>query len=140
MNKVELETLVRGALQEQFSKSFEKVIENLQNPNTSFKVNREINIKLKFAQNENRDNVTCAVQVAEKLAPQSPMTTNFAIGTDLKTGEMYAEEYGKHIKGQLSIDDVQTESVTETVIDGRTVDTTTGEIKAVVDFRKAATN
>ena len=36
MNKVELETLVGGALQEQFSKSFEKVIENLQNPNTSF--------------------------------------------------------------------------------------------------------
>lgn len=140
MNKVELETLVGGALQEQFSKSFEKVIENLQNPNTAFKVNREINIKLKFAQNENRDNVTCAVQVAEKLAPQSPMTTNFAIGTDLKTGEMYAEEYGKHIKGQLSIDDLQTESVTETVIDGRTVDTTTGEIKAVVDFRKAVTN
>lgn len=62
MNKVELETLVGGALQEQFSKSFEKVIENLQNPNTAFKVNREINIKLKFAQNENRDNVTCAVQ------------------------------------------------------------------------------
>lgn len=35
MNKVELQELVGGALQEKFSKSFEKVVENLQDLNTS---------------------------------------------------------------------------------------------------------
>ena len=38
MNKVELQNLVGGALQEKFDKSFKKVIENLQDSNTSYKV------------------------------------------------------------------------------------------------------
>lgn len=40
MKNVELQKLVGGALQEKFAKSFEKVIENLQDPNTSFKIKR----------------------------------------------------------------------------------------------------
>lgn len=135
MKKVELKELVGGALQEQFSKSFEKIVENLQNPNTPYKNSREITIKLKFTQNEQRDDVKCAVQVSEKLAPQAPMETAFAIGKDLKTGELYAEEYGKQIRGQMSIDDFQNDS-------GKAVDTETGEIiedhtSNVIDLRKA---
>lgn len=138
MKNVELKELVGGALQEQFGKSFEKIVENLQNPNTPYKNSREITIKLKFTQNEKRDDVKCAVQVSEKLAPQAPMETSFAIGKDLKTGELYAEEYGKQIKGQMHIDDIQKAEV----IDGKQVDTSTGEIVSeqhpkVVDLRKA---
>lgn len=138
MKNVELKELVGGALQEQFGKSFEKIVENLQNPNTPYKNSREITIKLKFTQNEKRDDVKCAVQVSEKLAPQAPMETAFAIGKDLKTGELYAEEYGKQIKGQMHIDVIQKTEV----IDGQEVDTTTGEIvsehkfQKVVDLRK----
>lgn len=141
MKKVELEELVGGALQEQFGKSFEKVVENLQNPNTPYKNAREITIKLKFTQNELRDDVSCAIQVAEKLAPQAPMKTSFAIGKDLKTGELYAEEYGKQIKGQMTINDYPEEQ--PQVIEGKSVDTETGEILEdqqsgkVVDLRKA---
>jgi hypothetical protein len=125
-------------LQEQFSKSFENIIENLQNPNTPFKNSREITIKLKFTQNEKRDDVKCAVQVSEKLAPQTPMETSFAIGKDLKTGEIYAEEYGKQIKGQMSVDDLPETQIVE----GEEVDTETGEILGkrtakVIEFRKA---
>ena len=138
MKNVELKELIGGALQEQFGKSFEKIVENLQNPNTPYKNSREITIKLKFTQNEKRDDVKCAVQVSEKLAPQAPMETSFAIGKDLKTGELYAEEYGKQIKGQMHIDDIQKAEV----IDGKQVDTSTGEIVSeqhpkVVDLRKA---
>lgn len=139
MKNVELKELVGGALQEQFGKSFEKIIENLQNPNTPFKNSREITIKLKFTQNEKRDDVKCVVQVSEKLAPQAPMETSFAIGKDLKTGELYAEEYGKQIKGQMSFDDYQAEQ--PQVIEGKQVNTATGEIleeaSKVVDLRKA---
>ena len=46
MNKVELQNLVGGQLQEKFEHAFEKVLENLQDPNTSFKIKRGITIIL----------------------------------------------------------------------------------------------
>ena len=101
-------------------------------------------IKLSFTQNENRDDVSVSAQVVEKLAPQQDMSTKFYIGKDLRTGEVYAEEYGKQIRGQMSLNlnDSKAEKQTE-VVDGTVVDTETGEILSgknenVVDFRKAA--
>lgn len=109
MEKISLQEMVGGALQEQFEKSFLRVVENLADPNTPFKDCRKISIELKFTQNEARDDVSCAIKVSEKLAAQAPMQTAFAIGKNLKTGELYAEEYGRHaqVKGQLSIDDAE---------------------------------
>lgn len=145
MNKVELQNIVGGALQEKFEKAFEKVVENMQDVNTSFRIKRGINIKLSFSQNEMRDEVLCDIDVVEKLAPQAAMRTQFAVGKDLRTGELYAEEFGKQIKGQMSINDYvdpepqKTEQKVEEV-NGKTVDTETGEIvtDTVVDFRKVA--
>ena len=141
MNKVELQSIVGGQLQEKFKHAFEKVIENLQDPNTSYKVKRGINIKLDFVQTEARDNVAVSVLVTEKLAPQQDMNTMFYIGKDLRTGELYAEEYGKHVRGQMSLDDYQTAD--EPATEEKTVDEETGEIldddqSKVVDLRKAA--
>lgn len=136
MNKVELQGILGGALQEKFNKAFEKVIDNLQDVNTSFKVKRKITISLNFVQNENRDDVKVDVNVVEKLAPQAPMETAFSIGKDLKTGEMYAEEYGKQIKGQMTFNDyVQEQIESQKII----IDQSTGEVlndDSVVDFRK----
>ena len=145
MNRVELKDLVGSALQEKFSKAFEKVVENLQDQNTSFKVKRGITIKLTFDQNEARDDVSVSVDVSEKLAPQAGMKTSFYIGKDLQTGEIYAEEYGKQIKGQMSLKDYESRPpVQENVqkIDGDVVDTETGEVigTEIVDFRKVAAN
>lgn len=141
MNTVELQDLVGGALQEKFNKAFEKVIENIQDQNTSFKVKRGITIKLSFDQNEARDDVSVSVDVSEKLAPQAGMKTSFYIGKDLKTGEIYAEEYGKQIRGQMSFADLETAPApaNENTVD--VVDTETGEVLEtgkVVDLRKAA--
>lgn len=120
MNKVEIQKLVGGAVQEQFGKSFEKVLENLMNPNTSYKDTRDITIKLKFKQNESRDDVKCEICVSEKLAPQQPMGTSFAIGKDLRTGQMYAKEYGKHLEGQMHIDDYLNQEEGAAVLDEST--------------------
>ena len=142
MEKVLLQELIGGALQEKFEKSFEKVVENLQNPETSFKAPRDITIKMKFTQNEERDDVRCSITVAEKLAPQQSMMTSFAIGKDLKTGELYAEEYGKQIKGQMTINDYQKASEPVVVVEGDLVNTETGEVveenyeNKVIDLRK----
>lgn len=132
MEKIDLRDLVGGALQEQFAKAFEKVVENLQNPNTSYRNSREINIKLKFTQNENRDDVKCGISVSEKLAPQAPMATSFAVGKDLRTGKLYAHEYGNQLRGQITIDEAleQRDEI-------ENIDKETGEIK-VVDLRKSA--
>lgn len=126
MKHIELAEIIGGALQEQFARSFENVLENLQNPNTSFKAPREINIKLKFTQSERRDDAKVAILVSEKLAPQAPMETAFAIGRDLKTGELYAEEYGNQLK--MRVDEVPE------------VDSETGEVieqpGKIIDMRK----
>ena len=68
------------------------------------------------------------------------MKTSFYIGKDLKTGEIFAEEYGKQIKGQMSIDDYSKNAAAQNVqhVNGDVVDTETCEVlnETVVDFRK----
>ena len=137
MNKVSLEEILGGGLQEQFSKSFDKVIANLADPNTAFKPCRKITIELKFTQNETRDDVSCAVSVKEKLEAQAPMSTAFMIGKNLKTGEMYAEEYGRHnhLKGQMSVDEMDVDPETGAVQEEQPKTT-----PAVIDLRRAASN
>lgn len=134
MEKISLQEMVGGALQEQFEKSFLRVVENLADPNTPFKDCRKISIELKFTQNESRDDVSCAIKVAEKLAAQAPMQTAFAIGKNLKTGELYAEEYGRHaqVKGQLTVDDVADIPVNPDT--GEIIEEPKG---VVIDMRKA---
>lgn len=133
MNNIKLQELVGGALQEKFQKALENVLENLQNPNTPYKNKRGITIKMTFAQNESRDDVKVGIDVQEKLAPQTPLETSFAVGRDLKDGGLYVEEYGKQIKGQMSIADLEKTQV----IDGKEVDTETGEVGSnVIDLRK----
>lgn len=132
MNKVELQNLVGGQLQEKFEHAFEKVLENLQDPNTSFKVKRGITIKLDFVQNEKRDDVLVSVDVSEKLAPQAGMKTSFSVGKDLQTGEIYAEEYGKQIKGQMNLFDIMDPETGEVIEQNQNIDS-----NKVVDLRKA---
>lgn len=135
MAKVSLEQIMGGGLQEQFSKAFNRVIENLGDPNTSFKEARKITIELKFIQNELRDDVSCAVSVKEKLAAQAPMQTNFVVGKNLKTGEMYAEEYGKNVRGQISVEELDVDPETGEVMEEKPATKPT-----VLDLRRAVSN
>ena len=137
MAKVSFEKIMGGGLQEQFSKSFDRVIENLADPNTGFKEARKNTIELKFTQNEARDDVSCAVSVKEKLAAQAPMQTAFVVGKNLKTGEMYAEEYGRHnrLNGQMSVDEMKVDPNTGEVLEEQPNAPT-----AVLDLRRVASN
>ena len=137
MAKVSLDQIMGGGLQEQFGKSFDRVIENLADPNTGFKEARKITIELKFTQNEARDDVSCAVSVKEKLAAQAPMQTAFVVGKNLKTGEMYAEEYGRHnhLKGQTTFEDMDVDPETGEVLDEQPTASNN-----VIDLRRVASN
>lgn len=133
LNTIKLEEIADGALQEKFERAFEAVISNLKDVNTPYKDKREIGIKIKFAQPETRDRVVVSVDISTKLAPQTSVLTQFAIGKDLKTGELYAEEYGKQIKGQMNINDYQKQAAP-------VIDQETGEIiedNRVINLREA---
>ncbi|MEI1256016.1 hypothetical protein V8Q34_14855 [Blautia sp. JLR.GB0024] len=136
MAKVNLEEFAGGALQEKFDRAFEQVTENMLDVNTPYKNKRVITVKVALTQNESRDDSVAEVSVETKLAPASPIKTQFALQRDLKTGKVFACEYGPGIMGQMSLDDFQEK---ETVIDSNVVDTETGEIKEkkVVDLRTA---
>lgn len=142
MSKVNLETFAGGALQEKFDDAFEKVLVNMMDPNTPWKNKRKITVEVTLEQNEDRDDTTVNVSVVPKLAPVKPIGTRMAIGKNLKTGEVFAEEYGSQCRGQMSMDDYQKQIGGEVEVDGKTVDTDTGEIKEdnnVVDFRQVKT-
>ena len=139
MEKVKLNELTGGALQEKFDQALETVIGNMQDPNTPWKNKRAITIRLTFEQNEERDDATVNVSVDTKTAPVKPIATRMAIGMDLETGKAYAQEYGSQIRGQMSFS-ASPEMPARLMIDGKVVDTSPGEIKEtenVVDFRAA---
>ena len=128
MSKVDLKDMIGGSIQEKFQNSFDRVMENMQDVNTPYKDKREINIKMTFVQNEARNNVAVSVKVSEKLASQGELMTQFAVGKDLRSGKVIAEEYGSQLRGQLAID-----TANKNVIVPKT-----GEITdEIVDFRKA---
>ena len=108
MSKVNLEEFAGGALQEKFDVAMNQVLANMLDPNTPWKNKREINIKVTFEQNEDRDDTHVDVSVVSKLAAVKSIGTRMAIGKNIKTGEMYAEEYGNQVRGQLSMSDLET--------------------------------
>lgn len=137
MSRVNLETFAGGALQEKFDDAMEKVLVNMTDPNTPWKIKRKIVVEVSFEQNEDRDDSTVNVSVVPKLAPVKPISTRMAIGKDLETGQVFAEEYGNQCRGQMTLDDYQGQR--DQVVDGKTVETETGEIREgsrVIDFRE----
>lgn len=136
MELLKLQELAGGALYEKANDAMQRVLENMQDPNTPYKAKRSITIKIGFVQNESRNNTAVDISVETKLAAASPVQTMMAIGKNLQNGEVYAEEYGKQIRGQMSLDLEQPVQK----IDGDTVNTETGEVIAsdkVVDLRMA---
>lgn len=100
-----LEEIAGGALQEIAQKAIAEVVANMQDPNTPWKAKRVVTIKLGFTQNEERNDATVQISVEKKTAPVKPVETKFSIGKDLRNGQIYMEEYGPQIRGQMSLDD-----------------------------------
>lgn len=129
METLKLQEVAGGALQEKANQALQKVFANMQDPNTPWRNKRVVTIKLSFTQNEDRDDSTCEISVDTKLAPVKPVETKFSIAKNLKTGEVEAMEYGPGIKGQMTLSDYPIDRTSEITIDGKRVDTETGEIR-----------
>lgn len=138
--EISLHDVAGGALQEKVNQAFEQVMKNMQDPNTPWKNKRKINLTLTFIQNEDRTDCTCDISVDTKLAAVKPVSTKFCTEKDVSTGEIFAQEYGPGIRGQMSFEDVEQDTEDKTVeIDGNIVDTETGEVvkDSVIDLRAA---
>lgn len=138
--EISLHDVAGGALQEKVNQAFEQVMKNMQDPNTPWKNKRKINLTLTFIQNEDRTDCTCDISVDTKLAAVKPVSTKFCTEKDVSTGEIFAQEYGPSIRGQMSFKDVKQNTEDKTVeVDGNIVDTETGEVvkDSVIDLRAA---
>ncbi len=102
---VNLEEIAGGALQEIAAQAIADVVENMQDPNTPWKPKRMVTIKLGFTQNEERNDATMQISVEKKTAAVKPVETKFSIGKNLRSGEVFMEEYGPQIRGQMSLND-----------------------------------
>lgn len=105
----DLSKFAGGAVQQDFDRAIEEVFANMQDPNTPYKPKRSVTIKVGFEQNEQRDDMNVEIVVDKKLISKSSINTKMAIAKDLKSGKIVAEEYGKQIKGQMTLDDYQQE-------------------------------
>lgn len=118
---------------------------NIADPNTEAKTTRKITVTITLKPNEQRDFITTSITTKSTLAPTLGAVTALAVGKNLKTGEIEVGEIGNQIPGQMSMADVEPQQPASPVqeIDGKTVDTETGEIVGqasggnVVDLRKA---
>lgn len=106
MLHIDLSKLAGGELQAKFDREITRVIENMKDPNTPYQETRGITIKISLKQTELRDDAKVEIAVNSKLAGVISAKTNFAMGKDLKTGEVLIQEYGKQIPGQISFTDI----------------------------------
>lgn len=144
MKHINIEQFSNGELTQQINREMEAVARNIADPNTEAKTTRKITVTITLKPNEQRDFITTSITTKSTLAPTLGAVTALAVGKNLKTGEIEVGEIGNQIPGQMSMADVETQQPSGPVqeIDGKTVDTETGEIVGqavggnVVDLRK----
>ena len=145
MKHINIEQFSNGELTQQINREMEAVARNIADPNTEAKTARKITVTITLKPNEQRDFITTSITTKSTLAPTLGTVTALAVGKNLKTGEIEVGEIRNQIPGQMNLTDVETKQPAEPVqeVNGKTVDTETGEIIGetvggnVVDLRKA---
>jgi len=97
-----IESLADGAIAEQVNAAIEKVLENIADLNTPYKIKRKLNIVLVFDADESREMSEVGVTIKPTLAPATPTKTRILIDRDNK-GKIVGAEYRKQIKGQTEM-------------------------------------
>ncbi|MYV09867.1 replication terminator protein [Ligilactobacillus salivarius] len=97
--------LAQGAVQEKLDREFEKVFENIQDPNVNAIAKRTITLKIDLVPDDVRQVVKTNVTATSKLAPTDPVTTTILTGKDLTTNKIEARELQSGVPGQTYIDE-----------------------------------
>ena len=101
-NMINLEKFAEGALAEKMNGALKEVLENIQDPNTDFKLKRKLTLEMTFVSGEDRELAEVSMIAKTKLAPNKPIATKIVIGTDGKGGVL-ASEYKKQVPGQSAM-------------------------------------
>lgn len=120
--KQTLDAIARGGLVEQFNQEFDRVVENIYDPNTKAKFKRKITITMTLMPSDDRDLVETEILTKSTLAPVAPISTRFMVDKDHTENKVYAVEYYKdQMRGQMSIDELDNDTDTKngTIIDFR---------------------
>ena len=137
MKHFNIEEFSNGELTQQINREMEAVARNISDPNTEAKTARKITVAITMKPNEQRDFITTSITTKSALAPTLGAVTALGVAKNLKTGEIEVAEIGNQIPGQMTMEDVADQQITE--VDGQAVDTTTGEIignSKVLDLRR----
>lgn len=110
---INLETLADGALAEKVNVALKEVLENIQDPNTDWKIKRGLTINIKFEAQEDRELALLDISTTTKLAPKKSVGTKIIIGTDGKGG-VIASEFKKQIPGQSAMRETEDGEITTT--------------------------
>ena len=97
--------LAQGAVQEKLDQEFEKVFENIQDPNVNATAKRTITLKIDLVPDDVRQVVKTNVTATSKLALTDPVTTTILTGKDLTTNKIEARELQSGVPGQTYIDE-----------------------------------
>lgn len=102
MKEVTLETLKGGAAPELWQMEFERVLENIQDPQTDPEAKRKITLEVVFSPNETREDMIAEIKVKSKLAPPKPEGAIVymgrkegrlvALGYDPRQGNLFGDE------------------------------------------------
>jgi hypothetical protein len=101
--KIGLETLARGALNEQFEIALKEIIANIVDPNTDWKAERRIELKLKFTPTEDRDFASVSCDVKTVHGPMKSIRSAIFVGVE--HGIPVANEVVKQGADQITMDD-----------------------------------
>ncbi|MBM7580046.1 replication terminator protein [Jeotgalibacillus terrae] len=127
--KIDFNNFANGALAEKLNREIQRVMENIEDPNTEFKTKRSVTLTLSFSAEEDRELISTDVQVKSKLAPTKSVSARMLLGRDEKgvvgaelksgvKGQMYMTENGDLAddKGNVVKDEDQRE---ENIVDFR---------------------
>ncbi|QQE80897.1 replication terminator protein [Alicyclobacillus sp. SO9] len=79
---INLSKLAGGAVQERFEQEFQRIIENIADPNTDAKKKRKLQLTLTFEPNEDRSISELSIESKITTAPPMGVSTSLLIGAD----------------------------------------------------------
>jgi hypothetical protein len=100
---IDIGTLANGAVGERINLEFQKVAENVQDPNTDWKKARKMIITITLKPDEEREIALVSTDVKTTLAPVHGIATKLIFGME-NDGNVVAAELASGMKNQMMID------------------------------------